>query len=523
MNALFARGSIGRQVFVGLVAGEVLLAVVIGVTVSVFSVISMAKQREESIGQVSATITAALMPMIADQERSQVEAQLDSILRAGDVEGISGICIRDAAGEEISCRGDAPCTVGPTEQPRTPWAILMQEQSVTKEVVVDGLKVAEVCVRFEPPDLGASFARPALATLVVLLAALVVSIPWSAWRLLRDLVEPVNGLAAFADRIAAGELDAALDAAATGEIGALQATLVRMAGQLRERDERIRDAFQELSEAYLSLEQAARDIEELAQVKSNFVAVAAHELRGPLATIRLYADMLSGGEMGELDAPSLKAVTAIRAAATRLSSIVSDLMDAALLERGLLPVRLDDTPLAPIVAEAVADAAAMAAPRLMNVKLEDRAPAAVVRADALRLRQVLDNLLSNALKYSPRGTGVDVTVSEDDGWVRIDVADRGRGIPEGAEGRLFHVFGRLDFGDSRDTAGLGLGLAISARIVEAHGGSLSYRPNEGGVGSVFTVRIPLAGRTDAARRPTVFVRVTGEAEAASETEERDAG
>jgi len=141
----------------------------------------------------------------------------------------------------------------------------------------------------------------------------------------------------------------------------------------------------------------------------------------------------------------------------------------------------------------VRDQRAMAQSRGIDVRLEDGTSDAVIRGDALRLRQVLDNLLSNALKYSPGGTEVSVRTREDADFVEIEVVDRGRGVSAEDQHVLFTLFGRVDSGDGRDTAGLGLGLAISARIVEAHGGRLTFRENEEGRGSVFCVRLPRGG------------------------------
>jgi signal transduction histidine kinase len=147
-----------------------------------------------------------------------------------------------------------------------------------------------------------------------------------------------------------------------------------------------------------------------------------------------------------------------------------------------------------VLEDAVRDADTAARMRGITVRqLQEDLHEMVVRADALRLRQVLDNLLSNAIKYSPEGREILVRAEEDEEWVTLEVADEGYGISESDRHRLFRLFGRVDFGESRQAAGLGLGLAISARIVEAHGGTVSFRANESGRGSVFTVRLPKSG------------------------------
>lgn len=283
----------------------------------------------------------------------------------------------------------------------------------------------------------------------------------------------------------------------------------RMAGQIKERDDRLRGSYVDLAGAYLSLDRAKQEIEQLALVKSDFVAIASHEIRSPLSTISLYAERLQGGEMGELDEATLDAVTAINSASTRLGRVVSDLMDSALLERGLMPIEFRDVWLDEVVREAAHDASAVAESRGGAVRLDGDIPDSVIFADGLRLRQVFDNLLSNAVKYSPEGSEVVVRMHAGDDWIEVDVIDRGRGVPEAQLDRLFTLFGRVDFGDSRDTAGLGLGLAISARIVEAHGGHLSFRPNDDGRGSIFSVKLPRDSSSVPASGHTV-ISVVGE-------------
>ena len=147
----------------------------------------------------------------------------------------------------------------------------------------------------------------------------------------------------------------------------------------------------------------------------------------------------------------------------------------------------------------------MARPRGIEIEFDEIAEDEVIRGDAMRLRQVLDNLLSNALKYSPAGTQVHVRTRGDAEAIEIEVADQGRGVPENDQHVLFTLFGRVDSRDVRDTAGLGLGLAISQRIVRAHDGSLTFRENEEGVGSVFCIRLPRVGPRTTLEGTTISV------------------
>jgi len=512
MTDLLRRGSLGRRVFLALIVGELLFAAVLGVTIGVFATLSDMRQREEAVRQISATIAAGLMPMIADQQITHVEAQLSSILETADVRDIMGICIRDASGTQIACQGVVdPTTPEIGTAHSSPLAVIFEKQAVVQPVVVDGLRVATVRVQFSPPGMS-SLRVPTIASVLVLLSVIVVSLPWTAWKLAAEVVEPLDELGAFATGIAEGDLDLLPPAHGTGEIGELQETLSRMAGQIKDRDEKLRGSYGELETAYKWLQRAKDEIEELSAVKSNFVAVAAHEIRGPLTTISLYAELLEGGEMGRLDGPVEEAVAAISSSASRLATIVSDLMDSALLERGLLPITFEDVWLAALIDETMKDNAPVARKHAIQIEVDGKVPDVVMPGDAMRLRQVLDNLVSNALKYSPEHSRVLVSAAANDEWVRIEVADEGRGIPDDSHNQLFALFGRVDFGDSRDTAGLGLGLAISARIVEAHGGQIRYRANERGKGSIFSVTLPAARSADMPDTSTIRVAEGGTGE-----------
>ncbi|MDR3686954.1 MAG: HAMP domain-containing sensor histidine kinase [Coriobacteriia bacterium] len=494
--------------FLALIVGELVFAIVMGVTIGVFTTLADVRQREEAVRQISSSIAAGLMPMIADQQITHVQAQLSSIVQTANVHDVIGIGIRDASGTEIAHQGAALTeTPGAQQGLLTPLAPLLKNQVVVQPVVVDGLQVATVSILFSPPGMD-SLKVPIIASVVVLLSVIVVSLPWTAWKLTTDVVEPLDELGAFATQIAEGDLDASPPTRRGGEIGELQETLGRMSVQLKYRDDQLRGSYSDLAKAYGDLDRAKHEIEQLAALKADFVAIAAHELRSPLTTITLYAELLETGALSELEPKALDAVEVIGSASARLGSIVSDLMDSALLERGLMPIQFGDVWVSELVGNAARDAQLMAQSHDITIRFEDFTPDTVIRGDALRLRQVLDNLLSNAVKYSPAGTQVDVRLGTDADFIDIEVADQGIGVSQGDKHVLFTLFGRVDSGDGRDTSGLGLGLAISARIVEAHGGHLTYRDNERGRGSVFCARLPRGGRE--ADLPSTTILVVGE-------------
>ncbi|MGW0822918.1 sensor histidine kinase [Streptomyces sp. NPDC002845] len=223
-----------------------------------------------------------------------------------------------------------------------------------------------------------------------------------------------------------------------------------------------------------------------------FVADASHELRTPLMSVRGYADLFQYAAANEPEERE-KHLARLRAEAARMGLLLDDLLllarlDAAEVETPLCPKDVD-------LVELVHQAAdAFRAGRLDHPLTVTAEPDTVrLRLDALRIRQVLDNLLTNAAVHTPAGTKVSVEVSVSSGEAVVRVADSGPGIPAADRDRVFDRFYRVDKARSRDRGGSGLGLAVARSLVQAHGGTIELTSGPGS--TVFTLRIPL-GHTD---------------------------
>jgi PAS domain S-box-containing protein len=225
-----------------------------------------------------------------------------------------------------------------------------------------------------------------------------------------------------------------------------------------------------------------RDIGErrkIERLQQEFLAMATHELRNPLTSIRANAQI-----MQRRAAYSERAADAILSQSIRLGRLVDDLLLASQIEADRLDLRLEETDL---VAEVRMLAESLALERA-TVETEDGSESMIVLADRERLGQVIANLVTNAVKYSPEDSEIAVRVSRGQDTVSIAVADRGVGIPPEAIPRLFDRFYRVAATQLR-TPGIGLGLYITRRIVEAHGGRITVE-SEPGQGSTFTVTLP---------------------------------
>jgi signal transduction histidine kinase/GAF domain-containing protein len=243
----------------------------------------------------------------------------------------------------------------------------------------------------------------------------------------------------------------------------------------------------EQRERLLADQRAQNDqLRRLDRLKDELVALVSHELRNPLAAIRNYAEELLADPALTGDHRHLTEV--IDKHSAHMQHLVDDLLDLARLEAGKLHIDPRPASAARLVRDAAESqrSAAAAKALLVDVQVPADLP---VRADPVRLRQVLDNLLSNAVKYTPPGGTVTVTAAGRDGEVVLTVTDTGIGIPAEQYPQLFDRFFRASNAIRQGIKGTGLGLAITKAIVEAHGGRVTAAPGDGG-GCTFEVTLP---------------------------------
>jgi two-component system, OmpR family, phosphate regulon sensor histidine kinase PhoR len=228
------------------------------------------------------------------------------------------------------------------------------------------------------------------------------------------------------------------------------------------------------------------DFMQALRVKDEFVALVSHELRTPLTSIVGYVQLLDDDP--SLSAQARRQLAIVHRNAQRLHRLIADLLDTAQRDGRPMPITREDADLARIVVDAVEAARPQA--DAARVTLAVSAPPRLrMRLDAERVAQVVDNLVSNAIKYTEAGGSVEVRLDSDGGWALLGVADSGIGIsPEDCE-RLFTRFFRTEDAARRAVAGAGLGLSITKDIVVSHGGRIEVE-SELGRGSLFRVRLP---------------------------------
>ncbi len=229
----------------------------------------------------------------------------------------------------------------------------------------------------------------------------------------------------------------------------------------------------------------------LERIRRDFVANASHELRTPLTSIRGFVEALEDGAVSE-PATAPRFLGKIRAHADRMTALVDDLLELSRLESGEKLPQWEEVAPAEVAGEVVASLAELAAGKGTTLARSDRGTPAVV-TDAERLRRILENLVDNAIKYTPAGGRVEVrTASASDGGAVLEVRDDGPGIGSEHLPRIFERFYRVDKARSRELGGTGLGLAIVKHLAESIGAVVAVT-SEPGKGACFTVAVP-AGR-----------------------------
>lgn len=311
-----------------------------------------------------------------------------------------------------------------------------------------------------------------LFTWVTLAVAVVATVVGRS--MVRRSLRPLQGVERAAAAIATGDLSTRVPHAAPGtEVGSLTSSLNTMLSHIE-----VAFEAQQASEAKMR----------------RFVADASHELRTPLAAVRGYAELYRLGALADNQAVA-DAIKRIEDEATRMGVLVGDLLSLTRLDEGR-PLDLEPVNLQALVIEAVQDARALAPDRVVSLNPAQGA-SLCVDADPALLRRVVANLLANAINHTSATTPIELGVgtSPDSGerpggWAVLEVRDHGPGIPAEARTQVFERFFRLDTSRSRDSGGAGLGLAIVASVVTAHGGRVEVTDTPGG-GATIRVYLPL--------------------------------
>ena len=378
----------------------------------------------------------------------------EAIARRGSAAGGQAMTARDLAGNDVLTAYDSIPSVG--------WVVFVEQP------------LAEA---FGP--IYDSILRSVGLLIVGLLTAVVASV-----LLARGLARPIRALEAGAARIGAGALEERIEVRTGDELESLAEAFNMMAAQLRESytnlEQRIEERTRELAQANTMLAVAS-------QHKSEFLSRTSHELRTPLNAIIGFSGVLLNGSYGSLNEKQRDYLQDVLASGQHLLALINDILDLAKVEAGRMELDLSSFSLPDALRSGVTIVRERASLHGITVTVTCDEGLEAIRGDARKIRQVIFNLLANAVKFTPDGGRIDVTAHAPAGEVRVAVRDTGVGIAPEDQVHLFEEFRQT--ANARAQEGTGLGLSLTKRFVELHGGRI-WVESELGRGSTFTFTLP---------------------------------
>jgi signal transduction histidine kinase len=319
-------------------------------------------------------------------------------------------------------------------------------------------------------------ANRAIEVALAALATCAVLVVLYSLELVVGIARPIRRAVDAAAQVAQGDLAVRLPEQGPGEVRHLAVSFNKMA--------------RALARGRADLESQNEQLLEMERLRTELISTVSHEARTPLACVLGYTSLLLTRDLDEVQRRRFLEI--IAAEGRRLGSLIDDFIDVKRIEEGRLELHAEPIDLGAVLAEQVRILSGRTERHTVEL-LADDAPL-VVRGDSARLAQVVANLLANAVKYSPEGGRIEASARENGAFVRVEVRDEGLGIPAAHRASVFTKFFRGGAAKQHGISGLGLGLAISREIVEAHGGSIGFATTEG-EGSCFWFEVP---RLDAA-------------------------
>ena len=328
-------------------------------------------------------------------------------------------------------------------------------------------------------------------TALLLAAFLAVAIGLSVL-LARRLARPVQQMRTAAGRIGAGAYDERVELRRRDELGGLADELNGMAASLQASvqglEQKVEERTRELQQALAELSRKGRQLEVASQHKSDFLANMSHELRTPLNAIIGFSQVLRQEMVGQVNEKQAEYLDDILSSGNDLLSLINDVLDLSKVEAGQVQLEVAPFSLREALERGVVMVRERATKDGVDVALATDPEVDVIEGDERRIRQVIFNLLANAVKFTPAGGAVGVSAEQVNGEVRVSVTDTGPGIAIEDHERIFEEFQQTDAGVERGE-GTGLGLALSKRLVELHGGRV-WVVSELGKGSTFVFTLP---------------------------------
>ncbi len=269
----------------------------------------------------------------------------------------------------------------------------------------------------------------------------------------------------------------------------LKAEVEATTRELEDTNNRLIERVRELKTLYKELQKRVEELTDANRAKDEFLSIVSHELRTPLTSLTGFLSVLLDEEAGAITDQQRKFLGIAKASATRLNLIISDLLDVSRIESGRLNLEMGECSLHEILQTCYEGLKASAANKALQLRLHSLPTLPTIWGDPSRLQQVIDNIVSNAIKFTEKGGEIDISGEEKGDFLLVSVRDTGPGLSQEEQEKVFDMFYQADASTRRSAGGAGLGLAIARGIVNMHGGTISVQ-SEKGKGATFTFLIP---------------------------------
>jgi signal transduction histidine kinase len=309
-----------------------------------------------------------------------------------------------------------------------------------------------------------------------------------AYMIARSISRPLTELQEGVKALASGDLSTRVTISDGVEVTSLATEFNKMTARL---DDLYNTLEHKVQERTIELQEANDRLKELDNLKSEFVSMASHELRSPMASMKMGVSTVLREMVGPLNDDQKQMLDIAERNIDRLTDLTSELLDLTKIEAGQLDIDLQDCDLLELAREAVASDEPMAKEKGLAIKAVSHDGEVVARCDRDRIYQVIQNIVNNALKFTDEG-GVTISVGRTDDSVQVCVEDTGAGIPPDSVETIFEKWSRAHSETRSEMRGTGLGLAICKGIVEAHGGEISL-DSELGKGTKVCFTLPSRG------------------------------